>query len=167
MTIADFDKLDLEKKKEILTQCCGSTAWVGKMVASPPAEDLVDLIETAEEKWYECSEQDWLEAFEHHPKIGDKNLQKEKFGNSAQLAAKEQSGVDTASEKVLEELAKHNQAYEGKFGYIFIVCATGKSAEEMLRILLSRLNNSPADEIKNAAEEQNKITALRLQKLFV
>ncbi|MDB5246630.1 MAG: uraD [Segetibacter sp.] len=136
-------------------------------MAEPPFKDLVDLEETAEEKWRECIELDWLEAFQHHPKIGDINSLKKKFASTAHLASNEQSSVNIASEKILEELAKGNEAYEKKFGYIFIVCATGKSAEEMLNILRSRLPNSAADEIEIAAEEQIKITKLRLEKLFV
>ena len=167
MTIAEFDHLDFDHKKGLLTKCCGSAAWVAKMLNAPFAEDLVDLEETAEEKWYDCTEADWLEAFGHHPKIGDIQALKEKFSNTAAWAGKEQSAVDTAPENVLQQLAKANEDYEQKFGFIFIVCATGKSAEEMLAILQGRLPNSAADEIKIAAEEQLKITKLRLEKLFL
>ncbi len=166
MTIGDFDYLPVEYKRELLEKCCGSEEWIDKMIAAPPAEDLFTLLKTAEEKWNECSERDWLEAFEHHPKIGDVSSLKKKFAHTAALASNEQSGVNTASEKNLQELVKGNDEYEKKFGYIFIVCATGKSAEEMLAILKSRLLNNPEDEIKIAAEEQNKITKLRLEKMF-
>jgi 2-oxo-4-hydroxy-4-carboxy-5-ureidoimidazoline decarboxylase len=166
MTIAEFDHLNIEKKRKILEQCCGSSAWVEKMLTIPPAEDLIDLFEDAEEKWYECKEADWREAFSHHPKIGDLNSIKEKFASTAVFAAGEQSSVKDASEKVLQSLAEANAAYEKKFGYIFIVSAAGKSAEEMLGILTVRLNNNPEEEIKIAMEAQNKITRLRLEKLF-
>ena len=165
MSIAEFDHLDIEKKKEILKQCCGSPAWVEKMLTIPPAEDLIDLFEDAEEKWYECNEEDWKEAFSHHPRIGDINSLKAKF-SSADLAEGEQSSVKEASEQVLKSLAKGNREYEEKFGYIFIVSAAGKSAEEMLGILTARINNSPEEEIKIAGDEQNKITRLRLENLF-
>jgi 2-oxo-4-hydroxy-4-carboxy-5-ureidoimidazoline decarboxylase len=165
MTIAEFDHLDIGKKKELLKQCCGSSAWVEKMLSIPPAEDLIDLFEDAEEKWYECSEKDWKEAFSHHPEIGDINSLKEKFF-SRDLAEGEQSSVKEASEQILKSLAEGNKAYKKKFGYIFIVCATGKSAEEMLGLLTARLNNNPEEEIKIAMEEQNKITRIRLQKLL-
>ncbi len=167
MTIAEFDHLSSEKKKELLTQCCGSSVWVNKMIAEPPFKSLIGLTKTAEQKWYECTEQDWLEAFRHHPKIGDIDSLKKKFASTAHLAANEQSSVNIAPAEVLVNLAKGNEAYENKFGYIFIVCATGKSAEEMLKTLRSRLPNKPKDEIKIAAEEQMKITKLRLEKLFV
>jgi 2-oxo-4-hydroxy-4-carboxy-5-ureidoimidazoline decarboxylase len=166
MTIAEFDHLNIERKRKILEQCCSSSAWVEKMLTIPPAEDLIDLFEDAEEKWYECKEEDWREAFSHHPKIGDLNSIKEKFGSTADVAASEQSSVRDASEKVLRSLAEANAAYEKKFGYIFIVSAAGKSAEEMLGILTERLNNNSEEEIKIAMEEQNKITRLRLEKLF-
>jgi 2-oxo-4-hydroxy-4-carboxy-5-ureidoimidazoline decarboxylase len=166
MTIAEFDHLPIEQKRELLQKCCGSKAWIDKMIGAPPLEDLVDLVETAEEKWWECSEKDWLEAFEHHPKIGDINSLMKKYANTAAWASNEQSGVDAASDEILTALAKGNEDYEQKFGHIFIVCATGKSAGEMLEILQSRLPNTAEDEIKIAADEQLKITKLRLEKLF-
>lgn len=166
MTIADFDHLSPEKKKELLQQCCGSPCWIDKMLTVFPVEDLVELLEAAEEKWYECSEKDWKEAFEHHPKIGNINSLKPKFTTSAEWAADEQSGVNSSSEEVLQNLANSNQLYEEKFGYIFIVCATGKSAQEMLTLLEDRLKNTPPDEIRIAMGEQNNITKIRLEKLF-
>ena len=135
------------------------------MVAMPPVEDLIDLFEDAEEKWYECNPDDWKEAFTHHPRIGDISALRQKFSND-HFAGAEQSSVTTASDDTLKILAERNREYEEKFGYIFIVCATGKSADEMLEILNSRINNSPEEEIKNAMDEQSKITKLRLEKLF-
>jgi 2-oxo-4-hydroxy-4-carboxy-5-ureidoimidazoline decarboxylase len=167
MTIAEFDHLNVEKKKELLLQCCGSSAWVNRMLDIFPVEDLVELLEGAEEIWYDCKESEWLEAFEHHPKIGDINSLKEKFASTKEWASNEQSGVNEASESLINELADANKKYEHKFGFIFIVCATGKSAEEMLNLLKSRLDNIREDEIKIAASEQNKITKLRLEKLFI
>ncbi|MDB5199621.1 MAG: decarboxylase [Chitinophagaceae bacterium] len=166
MTIAEFDHFSTEKKKELLGQCCGSSAWVNKMLTVFPVEDFVELLEAAEEKWDECAEPDWKEAFEHHPKIGDINSLKEKFENTAGWAAGEQSGVNGATGNILQELSKANEEYQNKFGFIFIVCATGKSAEEMLGMLKSRLNNTAAEEINIAAAEQLKITKLRLEKLL-
>ena len=166
MTIAEFDHLPTEKKKELLQQCCGATAWVNKMLTVFPVEDLVELLETAEEKWYDCSEEDWKEAFEHHPKIGDINSLRQKYSATKTWAEGEQAGVTTASEKDLQGLEKCNDEYEKKFDYIFIVCATGKTAKEMIDILNARLPNTAKEEIKNAAAEQNKITKLRLEKLF-
>ena len=127
---------------------------------------LEELLKRSEEIWYSLDKTDWLEAFKHHPKIGDINSLKEKYSGSKDIAKNEQSGVKEASMVTLTELSKFNDDYEKKFGYIFIVCATGKSAEEMLSLIKARIKNDPADEIKIAMEEQNKITKLRLEKLL-
>jgi 2-oxo-4-hydroxy-4-carboxy-5-ureidoimidazoline decarboxylase len=166
MTIAEFDHFDVEEKKKLLLSCCGSTTWVNKMLAALPVEDLVDLLEIAEEQWYACHEADWREAFSQHPQIGDLESLKEKFSGTAQWAEGEQASVKQASEQTLEQLAEGNQVYKERFGYIFIVNATGKSADEMLNILNQRLYNNPDVEIQIAMEEQLKITKLRLEKLF-
>lgn len=166
MTIAEFDHLDIKKKKELLFNCCGCNAWVKGMLEIFPVNDLIDLLEYAEEKWYDCNPAEWLEAFEHHPKIGDIDSIQKKFAETADYAENEQAGVSPNDKKVLEELIKANDAYEDVFGYIFIVFATGKTAAEMLAILNERLLNNPHDELIVAAGEQDKITKLRLQKLF-
>ena len=165
MTIAEFDHLGDKEKRALLLQCCGSAAWAEKMLKMPPAEDLIDLFEDAEEKWYECSPSDWKEAFTHHPKIGDLEELKKKY-SADRFAGNEQSSVNEASGQTLEALAKANKDYEQKFGYIFIVCASGRTAAEMLQELMQRMNNSPEEEIMIAMDEQNKITRLRLEKLF-
>ena len=166
MTINEFDHLDKIKKRELLMQCCGSAAWIDKMIKADWAEDLVDLEVIAEEKWWQCTKDDWEEAFTHHPKIGDINSLKKKFANTSGLAANEQAGVNTAADDVIVALAAGNDEYEQKFGFIFIVCATGKSAKEMLEILQSRLHNTIDDELEVAAGEQLKIMKIRLAKLF-
>ena len=166
MTLHEFNILPKEILVEELTKCCGSSAWVQRMLPFIPADDMVELLEDAEEQWWLCSEADWKEAFTHHPKIGDKDSLKKKFASTANWASGEQSGVQDANEKTLEALAEGNRLYEEKFGYIFIVCATGKSATEMLELLQERLNNTPEEEIQIAADEQNKITKLRIEKLL-
>lgn len=166
MTIAEFDHLEIKKKKELLHSCCGSDAWVKSMLTIFPVNDLIDLLEYAEEKWYECNAAEWLEAFHAHPKIGEHPQKNEEFAKIAFWTSAGQSGMREASTSVIDELAIANEDYEENFGYIFIVFATGKSAEEMLEILKQRLNNNPHDELIIAAAEQNRITQLRLQKLF-
>lgn len=166
MTIAEFDHLPLDQKKEMLFKCCGSKAWVKGMLGIFPVQDLIDLFENAEEQWYDCNPADWLEAFDHHPKIGDLSAIQKKFSKTAIYTAEEQSGVDDTPQDILEELIKYNEEYEENFGYIFIVYATGKSAEEMLAILKSRINNDPHEELLIAAGEQDRITKNRLEKLF-
>lgn len=165
MTLHELNTIDQRQLKEELTKCCASSAWVKRMLGFFPADDLVELLEDAEEIWYDSSEEDWKEAFAHHPKIGDVDSLKKKFASTAEWASGEQQGVNAASQRTIEALAEANRLYEARFGYIFIVCATGKSAEEMLNILQSRLNNDPKEELKIAADEQNKITKLRLEKL--
>lgn len=171
MTLQELNTLSQPQLKEELLKCCGSSTWVKMMMAYFPADDLVELLEDAEVMWYECSKDDWKEAFAHHPKIGDLESLANKFASTAHpvaigWASGEQSGVNGAAKETIEALAEANRLYEEKFGYIFIVSATGKSAGEMLAILQSRLSNAPEEEIKIAAEEQNKITKLRLQKLI-
>ena len=166
MTLHELNILPKEQLKEELFKCCGSKTWVEKMLPFFPADDMVELLNDAEDQWYECSQEDWLEAFTHHPKIGDVESLKKKFASTAQWAGNEQGAVKEASEETLKALAKGNEEYEKKFGFIFIVCATGKSAGEMLMLLDSRLPNTREQEISIAMEEQNKITLLRLQKLL-
>lgn len=134
------------------------------MNAAFPFSDRDALLQKADDVWNGLSESDWREAFAHHPKIGDVESLKKKFATTASLASNEQASVKQASQQTLQSLTRGNDAYEEKFGFIFIVCATGKSAEEMLRILQSRLPNNREEEIKIAAAEQAKITTLRLQK---
>jgi 2-oxo-4-hydroxy-4-carboxy-5-ureidoimidazoline decarboxylase len=166
VTLHEFNILPKQQLIEELTKCCGSSAWVNRMLPFVPADDMIELLEDAEEEWGKCSEDDWKEAFGHHPKIGDVESLTKKFASTAQWASGEQSAVNIASKETIEALAEGNRLYEEKFGYIFIVCATGKSAEEMLMLLRSRLNNNPEEEILIAADEQNKITKLRIEKLL-
>jgi len=131
-----------------------------------PFRDVLQLVAVADEVWNGLSPDDWKEAFSHHPKIGDIKDLRKRFPATAQLSEGEQAGLAVTAEKVLKALADGNNLYEAKFGYIFIVCATGKTAEEMLKLLNTRLNNIPSEEIKIAADEQAKITRLRLERLF-
>jgi 2-oxo-4-hydroxy-4-carboxy-5-ureidoimidazoline decarboxylase len=149
-----------------LFKCCGSSSWVSALEKQMPFQSIAELKSASDQIWFALSEADWKEAFSHHPKIGDTESLKKKFASTSHWAEGEQSGVQQANDKVLLDLKNGNDAYEKKFGYIFIVCATGKSAEEMLQLLEDRIKNNPAEEIRIAAEEQNKITHLRLDKLF-
>jgi 2-oxo-4-hydroxy-4-carboxy-5-ureidoimidazoline decarboxylase len=166
MTLHEFNILPKQQLIEELSKCCGSSSWVNRMLKFIPADDMIELLEDAEEQWWQCSEDDWKDAFSHHPKIGDVESLMKKFASTAQWALGEQSGVNVASKETIEALAEGNCLYEEKFGYIFIVCASGKTAEEMLSVLQTRLENNPEEEIKIAADEQNKITRLRIEKLL-
>jgi OHCU decarboxylase len=135
------------------------------MCDSRPFPDVGSLIERAQEIWQNLKSGDWLEAFGSHPKIGDRKAAPKQGAQSSAWSQSEQAQVHQASQTVLESLAEANQQYEQKFGYIYIVCASGISADEMLQICQNRLKNDSATEILQAAEEQRKITEIRLRKL--
>ena len=150
----------LSLKPEELLRCCGSRRWVERMTARAPFAGLEDLFKQADEVWWSLEPVRGLEAFSHHPRIGDKEALRQKW------AGQEQAGAARASEATLDGLAAGNAEYERRFRHIFIVCATGKSADEMLALLRQRLLNSPEDELRIAAGEQAKITRIRLEKLI-
>lgn len=166
MSISDtLNALDEATCRATLSRCCGAQRWVEGMLAVRPFEDDAGVFAAAEAVWGQMGREDILEAFTHHPKIGASLEQlRKKFATTEDLSSTEQSGVQGADEETLQALASDNEAYYQKFGYIFIVCATGKSARQMLDILRSRLPNDPDVELPIAAGEQAKITALRLEK---
>ncbi len=141
-----------------LLACCGSRSWVRRMADRQPFRDFEELVNEADHTWWDLGRDDWLEAFRSHPRIGEKS--------AGRWSQQEQAGTQTASEGTLAALAEANRAYEEKFGHIFIVCATGKTADEMLALLRSRLQNDADAEVRVAAEEQRRITRLRLEKLL-
>jgi allantoicase len=140
-----------------LRTCCGSSEWVRRMMAARPFRAWSDLIGEAEAIWNALAPDDWREAFAAHPRIGDRS--------GSKWARQEQSGTASASSESMDALAAANREYEARFGHIYIVCATGRSADEMLAMAWQRLENTPEDELRVAAEEQMKITKLRLMKL--
>jgi OHCU decarboxylase len=157
VTLEEFNALPDDRVRKELDRCCGSARWTAGMSGRRPFRDVEQLLAAADEVWWSLEGGDWLEAFSHHPRIGDR---------AAGWANAEQSGVRSASEETMKSLAKLNQTYERKFGHVFLICATGRSAEEMLGELQRRLANDPATEVRNAATEQAKITKLRLEKLL-
>lgn len=166
MKLSEFNTLSKSRATNLLLACCGSNAWVQEMLLSMPFGDESSMFDAADASWRNRTETDFLEAFSHHPKIGDLDSLREKFASTAHLASSEQGSVASASEEVLQGLAKGNADYERKFGFIFIVCATGKTAAEMLELLQTRLPNSREKELQIAAGEQTKITRIRLEKLL-
>lgn len=161
MDLQAFNKSETNIAAQHLFSCCGSQTWANQMMQHFPFVSEKDMVEKATSIWYnDCGEIDWQESFTHHPKIGDVNSLKQKF------AGKEQAGVAEASDELIGQLAKANADYENKFGFIFIVCATGKSATEMLALLNDRLINSVEEELNIAMGEQQKITIIRLKKLL-
>ena len=166
MTIAELNALPDEAAGFALARCCGAQAWVAGMRAARPFRDRAGLLEAADRVAGGLARADSLEAFAHHPRIGDRDSLAKRFAATAAWAGDEQDRVAGATAATLDALAEGNRAYEERFGYIFIVCATGKSAEEMLAMLLARLGNEPEAELANAAREQRAITRLRLEKLL-
>jgi 2-oxo-4-hydroxy-4-carboxy-5-ureidoimidazoline decarboxylase len=148
--------------RELLRTACGSTRWIERMLARRPLRSRERALAAARDEWLALGPEDWREAFGHHPRIGEIEQLRARFPATAQLSTKEQSGVAGASGQLLSALADGNRAYEDKFGYVFIVCATGRTAGEMLALLQARLGNDPGTEIQLAADEQAKITAIRL-----
>ena len=151
-----------------MMRCCGSTRWAHRMVESRPFGSATQLHGLARWFWWQLDDADWREAFSHHPKIGaDPDQLRAKFAATSEWSGAEQAGVAGADEETIERLAQGNQAYEARFGFIFIVCATGLRAAEMLERLEMRMPHTPENEIRIAAGEQVKITALRLDKLEI
>jgi len=151
---------------ELLSDCCGASRWVSGMLARRPFGSRSVVLSTADEIWRSLESGDWLEAFSHHPRIGERKSAAPQSDRGSAWAAGEQSGVNRAHDDVLTDLAAANREYEQRFGYTYIVFATGKSAEEMLALARERLRNDPDVEIRAAGEEQRKITRLRLNKLL-
>lgn len=166
MTLDELNNLSAGDATHVFTQCCAARNWVQQMVTARPFANIEELFNVSDRLWLGLSEADFLEAFEAHPQIGNVDSLRAKYAGTKTLAAGEQSSVAVASEQTLQDLADGNRVYLEKFGFIFIVFATGKSAEQMLSLLRERLPNDRQAEIKNAAEEQRKITVLRLQKLL-
>jgi OHCU decarboxylase len=136
------------------------------MTAARPFRDLNHLMQTAEEIWWSLSQEDWLEAFRCHPRIGERKPERQTTTAAQEWSGQEQAGVNGAAKGTVELLASLNQKYQDRFGYIFIVCATGKNSDEILSILRERIRNENQKELRIAAAEQAKITKLRLEKLL-
>ena len=163
--LSRLNSLPESEANEEFLKCCGSSKWARQVTTERPFADLDDLIAKSERVWWSLKPIDWLEAFHSHPKIGEQKAAAPTAAEAQQWSRDEQSGIRNSAQQTMDALAQLNREYEEKFGYIFIVCASGKSSEEMLAILRGRLENDPDDELRNAAAEQAKITELRLRKL--
>jgi 2-oxo-4-hydroxy-4-carboxy-5-ureidoimidazoline decarboxylase len=166
LTIPELNGLPDAAARAELLRCCGSAHWASGMLHRRPFADRAAVIAAAGAAWAETGENDRLEAFAHHPRIGGKDALRAKFAATKAWAQGEQAAVAAADEATLDALEKGNADYESRFGFIFIVCATGKSAAEMLALLNDRLPNDRASELRIAAGEQAKITTIRLEKLL-
>lgn len=144
---------------------CGSRRWADAMTGARPFASRDALLARADAEWAALDEADWREAFGHHPRIGERDLAQARFAATAAQSSREQSGMAAATESVRRAFADGNAEYERRFGHVFLVCATGKSADEMLANLRARLANDAPTELRNAAEQQRLITRIRLERL--
>ena len=149
--------------KEILP-CCGSRGWADGMTSSRPVQDVATLLATSDRIWRDVSAADWLEAFHSHPRIGETRAAQEPSARSQNWSAEEQRHAAESDDSLKQALAEANREYEQRFHRIFIICATGKSADEILANLRQRLNNDEATELREAAEQQRQIAQIRLRK---
>ena len=164
MTLNELNTLSASDASDWFQQTCAAQSWIYSMMNGRPFGTVNDVKEYAKTAWSKCGKDDFLEAFTAHPMIGDVDSLRKKFANTKTIASGEQSGTASASEATLLTLKEANQAYLDKHGFIFIICATGLSADAMLSALQARLPNSTDEEIRTAAQEQIKITLLRIDK---
>ena len=165
-SISRINELSAAQAQSEFLKCCGSDEWAKRMSDARPFSNSDDLSARADEIWWNLNEEAWLEAFRAHPKIGEKKAAAAQSAEAQRWSAQEQSESERAAAETKAALAEGNREYERRFGFIFIICATGRTAEEILAALNGRLNNDPETELRMAAEEQRKITQLRLLKLL-
>ena len=161
-----LNSLSQEQANAEFLKCCGSRTWAREMNEARPFATVAQLLVTADEAWSSLSKEDWLEAFRTHPKIGEKKGSTVQSEQAQKWSTQEQAGTQEATAETKAALAEGNRRYMDRFGFIFIICASGKSADEMLASLNKRLQNDPETEMVIASEEQRKITRLRLEKLI-
>jgi OHCU decarboxylase len=166
MTLDQLNTIPAAAAEDEFLKCCGSTQWAHAMTQARPFATLDDVLADADRIWWSLNKADWSEAFRAHPKIGERKAATAQSAEAQKWSAQEQSGVAQALANTISELAERNREYEDRFGFIFIVCASGKSSEEMLAIINERIRNDAETELRAAAAEQSKITRLRLEKLL-
>jgi 2-oxo-4-hydroxy-4-carboxy-5-ureidoimidazoline decarboxylase len=158
-----WNSLDATLAAREVLPCCGSRTWAEELVALRPMEDVGELLRASDRVWAELPEFAWQEAFNSHPRIGQQHA-RAATAESLAWSSDEQRAAMSAEEATRLALGEANRRYEEKFGRIFIVCASGKSAAEILAILNARMNNDSAGELLEAAEQQRQITQLRLRR---
>jgi 2-oxo-4-hydroxy-4-carboxy-5-ureidoimidazoline decarboxylase len=166
LTVAELDALPAQDAATLLESCCGSREWVRRMLIRRPFGTTTALLDAAAVEWQGLAPGDWLDAFAHHPRIGEREAAAAQDARSRAWSGEEQRGVAQAEPSALAELTEGNHEYEAKFGHIFLVCASGKSAAETMALLRERMSNDAASELRIAAGEQAKITRLRLRRLL-
>jgi allantoicase len=164
--IARFNQLSRAQARKALYDCCASKKWVEQMIAQRPFPSTANLLDASDRTWSALGRQEWLRAFRHHPAIGERRAKGKQSRTARRWSMGEQSLAQEASAGALRALIAANRTYQAKFGHVFLICASGKSTEEILRNLQERMSNEPELELRNAAREQRKITRLRLEKLL-
>lgn len=165
-TLATWNAASANAAFDAMIACCGARRWALAMIGLRPFTNVVALSLAADEVWSNMEEADWMEAFACHPRIGERKIA-HATAKSAEWSREEQASANTAAERVLDELIAGNALYEQRFGFTYIVCATGKTAEEMLAILNRRLARDRATELREAVEQQRQIMQIRLGKWLV
>jgi 2-oxo-4-hydroxy-4-carboxy-5-ureidoimidazoline decarboxylase len=159
-----WNLLPIEQAVKEILPCCGSNAWANGMTAQRPFPEEATLLAVSDQIWRNLTEADWMEAFRSHPRIGESRAPVSVPTQSATWSKREQQSLTAAGDAVKIALAEANREYEGRFGHIFIVCASGKSGPEILEILRLRLENDKRSELQEAAEQQRQITQIRLKR---
>jgi 2-oxo-4-hydroxy-4-carboxy-5-ureidoimidazoline decarboxylase len=162
--LARWNKLDAQTAAREILPCCGSEVWANSLAAARPIPDEKSLLDTSAAIWQSLPTKSWQQAFDSHPRIGQQHAKRQATEQSIRWSAQEQSTAQNTADSTKQALAEANRRYEEKFHRIFIVCANGKSSAEILSILESRMNNDPATELREAAEQQRQITELRLHR---
>lgn len=160
MNLDELNALPEDEARDVFLACCGAERWAEAMARQRPFASLDSLQRSAERLWWELDEEDWLQAFQAHPRIGESTAGS---GRSARWSRGEQAGVGG---RAMRRLAEANREYEERFGYLFVICASGRDGDEILDALEERLGNDPPGELQVAAGEQAEITRLRLEKLL-
>jgi OHCU decarboxylase len=164
--LSSWNGAEAQTALDAMLSCCGARRWAAAMVALRPIGNVPELSAAADRVWSTMEEADWMEAFASHPRIGERKAA-HASQKSVAWSRQEQSSAHDATERVLAELAAGNLLYEHRFGFTYIVCATGKSADEMLAILNRRLASDRTAELIEAAAQQQQITQIRLGKWLV
>lgn len=155
-----FNALPDEAALQALYGCFADRGWAARVAAGRPYRDLAAVLASADSAWSDVGPSGWLEAFKAHPRIGERG------GHSPGSSEREQSRVNQASQQTLAALAEENRRYEARFGHVFLIAASGRTADEVLEALRRRIGNDPAAELDVAAGEHRKITRLRLERLL-
>lgn len=164
--LSHFNALPPEEAQAALLKCCGSRQWATAMLRNRPFATPAALLDAADRHWRGLSRADWLEAFSHHPRIGEKRLDQARFAATREQSTREQSGMAAATGEIRAEFERLNAEYERKFGHVFLICATGKSAEFMLAEIRRRIELTHDQELHNAADQQAQIMTLRLNRML-